>query len=178
MRNDPPVKATSSKSNLQTHLSESDSRINQKVILFKLKKSNKPIKSMSEILIRHRKWMGHKEEVLQTVFARQMDEWQSTIGGFFWLHIPNGGRRTIGTGKKLKAQGVKPGVSDNCIVLPDQKVIWIELKASWGSSSKEQKAFSNSISALGHKSYIVKGSLPQDIIQQTAAILRENGVGV
>lgn len=97
---------------------------------------------------------------------------------FKWFHVPNGGKRGILTAKKLKAQGVKRGVADVCIILPEQKVIWIELKTQSGTLGIDQKQFCNDITELGHKYYPIYCAHPVDVEQKTNLILRDNGVGI
>jgi len=58
-----------------------------------------------------------------------------------WFHSPNGGHRLKSVAAKLKAQGVKPGVPDICILRPNGSPIWIELKAFGGVLTVSQKEF-------------------------------------
>lgn len=64
--------------------------------------------------------------------------------GYLWCHVPNGGKRNPITGKKLKRQGVKPGVPDVLIFaspmdrqlgVKSLKSAAIELKRQNGSMS-------------------------------------------
>lgn len=67
-------------------------------------------------------------------------------------HIPNGGYRNIATAKRLKAEGVKPGVPDLC--LPVAKGIYnglyIELKTNKGRLSENQKKWLESLQNQGY----------------------------
>lgn len=72
-------------------------------------------------------------------------EWSLNNRGFYpelelLIAIPNGGWRDKATAKKLKQEGVKPGVSD--LLLPVPKMgycgLWMELKAGDGLPSREQ----------------------------------------
>ena len=58
-------------------------------------------------------------------------------------HIQNEGKRSQGTGKLLKAAGVKKGVPDICIPVPRQgfAALYIELKFGDNRATKEQKEF-------------------------------------
>lgn len=59
--------------------------------------------------------------------------------GVMIFAIPNGGARNIVTAKKLKAEGVLPGVADLYIL---KWRLWIEMKRRKGGVlSKEQKEF-------------------------------------
>jgi len=59
-----------------------------------------------------------------------------------WCHVPNGGARNIVVGRKLKAQGVKPGVPDILIFNPPNNGYVgtaIELKRRDGGSLQESQ---------------------------------------
>ena len=45
----------------------------------------------------------------------------------FYYAIPNGGSRNALEAKNLKSEGVRAGVSDLCVILPD-KTLYIEMK--------------------------------------------------
>lgn len=71
--------------------------------------------------------------------------------------IPNGGSRHPAVAAKLKAEGVMAGVADLCLMLPDGKTVWIEVKREKpkGRLNEAQKAFQAKCDALGHKYHIV-----------------------
>jgi len=58
------------------------------------------------------------------------------LNGIFVYAIPNGGARNAITGKRLKDEGVLPGVPD--LFLPELK-LFIEMKAPNGYCSEYQK---------------------------------------
>lgn len=161
MRHDPPVKPPRLKSNLSNHLTESDSQCKQKVNNIRLKKVYKNL---------------YSEEALQIALASYLDNLEFATKSFKWFHVPNGGKRGILTAKKLKAQGVKRGIPDICIILAAGKIIFIELKAEGGVLSPEQKQFSADVSDLGHRVYVVNGAHPVDVNQQVGSIMRDHGV--
>jgi VRR-NUC domain len=74
----------------------------------------------------------------------------------FWFAVGNGGRRPIGVARKMKAEGVKPGVADLAFMLPLGRMAWLELKIKGGSLSPEQKAFRDICERLGHPCAIAK----------------------
>jgi len=79
------------------------------------------------------------EEQIQVQVAQYLDaklprDWR-------WFHSPNGGHRLKSVAAKLKAQGVKPGVPDVCILRPNGSPLWIELKAFGGVLTVSQKDF-------------------------------------
>src|SRR5215204_509943 len=70
--------------------------------------------------------------------------------GYFCFAIPNGGERPKRTGARLKQQGVHAGVADLCIMLPDSRVAWLELKAVNGQLTPQQVTFREICLALRH----------------------------
>jgi VRR-NUC domain-containing protein len=65
--------------------------------------------------------------------------------------IPNGDLRRMNVGLRLKAEGVRRGVPDLCLLLDDGKTGWLELKAKGGSLTDEQIGFRNVAEQHGHR---------------------------
>lgn len=67
--------------------------------------------------------------------------------------VPNGGRRHIGTAKKLKAEGVMAGVFDLHLPAPigDFSGLWIEMKYMYNKLSQEQQEWASLMRWLGHR---------------------------
>jgi hypothetical protein len=62
--------------------------------------------------------------------------------------IPNGEYRAMTTAKKLRAEGVVPGIPD--LQVPEWKV-WIEMKRKEGGSiSEDQKRIHKYLEGIGH----------------------------
>lgn len=75
-------------------------------------------------------------------------------------HIPNGGWRKKGVAKKLKAEGVKPGVPDYCLPVARQGFhgLYIELKRiNDGAASDDQLAWVDELRAQGYRAEVCKG---------------------
>ena len=71
------------------------------------------------------------------------------------LAIPNGGDRSLLVAKKLKAEGVQPGVPD--LFVPAWN-LWIEMKRQkLGVVSPEQNDWRDYLLAVGHSYIIGKG---------------------
>lgn len=72
--------------------------------------------------------------------------------GDYLLAIPNGGRRNPREAARLKAEGVKPGVSD--LLLPLRRgghgSLWLELKAPGKRPSAEQLAWLQRMRLAGY----------------------------
>ncbi len=60
---------------------------------------------------------------------------------WLWWHTPNGERRDVQTGARLKRMGVKPGVPDILLVSPHGSVRFLELKRIGESLSDLQEDF-------------------------------------
>jgi hypothetical protein len=88
-----------------------------------------------------------------TLFARR-DSW--------CIAIPNAGQRTPHAARRLKVEGMTAGVPDLCILIPDGKVIWIELKTGKGRQGPAQKNFQKFCEQTGH-TYLMPRSLDEAI---------------
>jgi hypothetical protein len=74
----------------------------------------------------------------------------------YWFAIPNAARRSPRLAAKLKAEGLRSGVADLCIMLPGGRVGWLELKTLTGKQSLEQKGFEARCIRLGHPYEVVR----------------------
>lgn len=73
-----------------------------------------------------------------------------------YFAIPNGGNRNIVTAKKLKDEGVKPGVPD--MFFPGLK-LFIEMKrTNGGRLSKDQLLWSERLNKCGYHVAVCKGA--------------------
>lgn len=75
-------------------------------------------------------------------------------------HVPNGGSRNVVEAKRLKAQGVKPGVPD--LVLPVARGkyhgLYIELKTLRGRVSDTQKQWLDALRNQGYAAIVCRGA--------------------
>lgn len=70
-----------------------------------------------------------------------------------WMYaIPNGGERNVAVAGRLKAEGVKCGVSDICLPVSCMGFhgMYIEMKKPGGRESAEQKEFATFLRAQGY----------------------------
>lgn len=76
--------------------------------------------------------------------------------------VPNGGKRNVVTGAKLKAEGVLAGVSDFILLKSNRfyGALLIEMKVDTGTQSPSQKEWESKITADGYK-YVVCRSLDE-----------------
>lgn len=89
-------------------------------------------------------------------------------------HIPNGGYRNIATAKRLKAEGVKPGVPDLCLPVSrgEYHGLYLEMKAEKGKLSEQQIHWLQALQNQGYKA-LVAYSFDQ-AIETLQSYLNEN----
>lgn len=76
--------------------------------------------------------------------------------GVLIFAIPNGGHRSITEAKRLKDEGVTPGVPD--LYVPSWS-LWIEMKrVQGGRLSREQKDMIEYLQSIGHTVIVGKGA--------------------
>lgn len=103
--------------------------------------------------------------------CKQITAWMSAQQpDCLFFHVPNGEHRNAITGAKLKAMGVKAGVPDYVLVMPDGRCGFVECKVGKGKLNDNQIAFTARLDGLGHV-YAVCRSLDEWI-----ALLRAWGV--
>ena len=91
--------------------------------------------------------MRHPEFALQCQLAQVL---QYANPGVIWWHTPNEGVRSKGVGGRLKAAGMKAGVSDFLFVLPPAgRLAALEIKAHGGKCTELQTAFLNQVVSAG-----------------------------
>ena len=85
--------------------------------------------------------------------------------------IPNGGKRNISTAKKLKAEGVVPGVPD--LFIPAWG-IWIEMKRQKGGrTSSDQDDMISYLENVGHR--VIVGYGATDASDKLLSLLNMSG---
>ncbi len=77
----------------------------------------------------------------------------------FMYHIPNGGKRDKSTAIRLKAEGVKAGVPDICLPVPQGNYhgLYIELKAGKNTATDNQNRWLQALAANGYRTAICYG---------------------
>ena len=97
--------------------------------------------------------MNHTEHEIQKAIVSLLK-----VEGIFHFAIPNGEKRDVRVGVRLKEEGVLPGVADLELVLPQGQHVYVEIKTATGRLSPAQKAFREAVQGLGHP-YVVWRSL-------------------
>jgi len=81
---------------------------------------------------------------------------RSRFPGVLILAVPNGGKRHPGTARKLKAEGVVPGVPD--LFVPEWS-LWVEMKrAKGGRLSPDQREVIAYLEGIGHSVIVGHGA--------------------
>jgi hypothetical protein len=95
----------------------------------------------------------HEHQKIIIAFCQKHEKLSSIFA------IPNGGIRDIGTATKLKAEGVKKGVPDLFLALPNESHagLFIELKTETGRASKEQKEWIARLNENGYRAVVCFG---------------------
>lgn len=84
------------------------------------------------------------EHAHQVAFFCWASQQLSTYPELRWMYaIPNGGERNPIVAARLKAEGVKSGISDICLPISRKGYhgLYLEMKKPGGKESKEQKEF-------------------------------------
>lgn len=70
----------------------------------------------------------------------------------FLFHIPNGGKRSISEANRFKLMGVKPGVCDLFLAIPNSKYhgLFIEMKSKKGKLCIYQNEFIENMKKSGY----------------------------
>jgi len=81
---------------------------------------------------------------------------ETTFPGVRILHVPNGGHRAMSVAKKMKAEGVRPGVPD---LLVPRWFLWIEMKRQKGGRlSADQKDWISYLEGIGQTVIVGEGA--------------------
>lgn len=104
--------------------------------------------------------MKHKESEEQQALFQWAKLAESKYSELKLLHhIPNGGKRSLLTAIRLKAEGVKAGVPDICLPVPRNKWhgLYIELKADKNKPTALQNWWIEELSKQGHIAEVCVG---------------------
>lgn len=101
--------------------------------------------------------MRHPEADLQQACVQLLQIYEAQ-DRLTYFHVPNGARlaNPQRQGGRMKKLGVRPGVPDLVIVLPNGKTAWVELKSTAGKLSDYQQAWGQTLLALGHNWAIIR----------------------
>lgn len=97
------------------------------------------------------------EDALQKSCVRWFEYQWATYSELFF-HVPNGGKRNPVEAAKFKAMGVKSGVADLQLKVPNKfyPYLDIELKSAKGRLSDHQKQYRDAVERVGGKYAVVR----------------------
>lgn len=104
--------------------------------------------------------VSHEESDIQTEFFDNVPLFFPTLPEKLLFAVPNGGSRHPAEAKRMKGEGVKPGVSDVILLVPKKGFasLLMEFKTSTGSQSPEQKIFQKQAEMCGSCYKIVRSA--------------------
>jgi hypothetical protein len=96
----------------------------------------------------------HDEQVSLFNWMRRLENKYELLK--FPFHVPNGGFRHISTAMRLKAEGVKPGVSDILILVPMHGFhgCIIEMKVGKNKPTPDQRQFLDDCHNFGYSDHV------------------------
>jgi len=102
--------------------------------------------------------MKQSEHDLQASCIKWFDHQFGRRADVLLFAIPNGGHRHPAVASKLKAEGVRAGIPDLCLILKN-RVAFIEMKTLSGKLSAKQNEVCEIIENLGHPVYTCRSLL-------------------
>jgi len=99
---------------------------------------------------------------------------RNTYPNYLLFAVPNGEKRSISVAKRLKDEGVLPGMTDLVLLTPvnEHGAIFIEMKRQKGSTtSEEQKKIHKELREMGYTVILAKGA--KDAWEQLTKVLSE-----
>lgn len=107
-----------------------------------------------------RSYSEHKAQCAVIEWARWQGRSESFKDLLLLFAVPNGGLRDKGTGRRLKLEGVLPGVPD--LFLPAARQgfhgLFIEMKSAQGRVSEEQKATIEALAINGYRVHVARSA--------------------
>lgn len=97
-----------------------------------------------------------EEHKIQCAIVQYLELVENSRKDFTFFAVPNGGWRNPVVAAKLKAEGVRSGVSD-LIILYAGKTYFVEIKKPTGRQSETQREFEQKVRALGFEYTIWRG---------------------
>ncbi len=120
---------------------------------------------------------SHQSALISWSKIKSVGQDGTTIHDYLFA-IPNGGKRNPREASRLKAQGVKKGVSDLMLALPSAGFsgLWIELKAPKTKKYKpaptpDQSAWLERMNAVGYRAELCYGwQEAKEVIEEYLAV--------
>lgn len=107
-----------------------------------------------------------KEDKLQFDLCRWLDSQNVK-----YFHVPNGGLRSKREAARFAGMGVKSGIPDLVLLMPDGHVIFIELKVTGNYLQRTQKIWRYILKKLGFEYHLLIAGSSDSGIQALKSIL-------
>lgn len=110
---------------------------------------------------KQKKFHNNEEARIQTEFFSQVPLIFPKLPSKMLFAVPNGGSRNKVEAANMKRQGVKPGISDVILLIPNKDFfcLCLEFKTEKGQQSIEQQEFQQQIEKIGGKYIIVRSAI-------------------
>jgi hypothetical protein len=121
------------------------------------------------------RWHGSPvtEQKLQVAIVKLLHVLENQ-GRLRFFHVPNGGSRHVVEAVNLKKQGVRKGVPDLVIVLPNGRTLFWELKSPKGDIRREQRDWAQYLTDSGfHHRFIRSFEQAETALREELLPLRE-----
>lgn len=110
-------------------------------------------------------WQDASHIPTESAEQKTLFEWAKRLSGKYpeldlLYHIPNEGRRSVRTGARMKAEGLRPGVPDICLPVArgGNHGLYIELKRVKNSRvTREQLEWIEALVAQGYVAAVCRG---------------------
>lgn len=116
-----------------------------------------PLSSQHRIVKKPRKKPVYHESAIQQQFMAWL-KLRYPIPYQVSFAVPNAAKRSLREGARFKREGVKAGVSDFIMLMPNEKhhALLIEFKSKTGKVTKEQKDFQQIVNFNGYKAVVCR----------------------
>jgi hypothetical protein len=117
-----------------------------------------PCYSESKDPLKAKRVLSHEEDDIQADFFDKVKIFFPTIPDKLLFSVPNGGNRDKREAARLKRQGVKRGISDVILLIPQKGFasLCMEFKTEKGKQSEDQIEFQRQAEMCGSKYVVVR----------------------
>lgn len=92
---------------------------------------------------------------LEQILSKQVVQYLQ-LSGIMFFHPANESKRTFWEQKQFKDNGGIAGVPDLCLMFPNGRMVFLELKTPTGRQSPAQKEFETKAIKLGYDYFIAR----------------------
>lgn len=133
--------------------------------------------TLEEALKRYGGKSSPKEEDIQKACVNWFDLTYGSLSQLLF-HVANEDRQNSRKGHKYRLLGVRPGVSDLILLVPNRRYhgLCVEMKSRTGTQRKTQKEFQEKVERMGYR-YALCRSL-DDFIMEVTDFMEERPVSI